>query len=170
MSKDWKKFIMKELNILKNLEFKNTTKTKLKKEIFSNFFKFLKKWFCLPNSLRVNLYLIGERKMVFLKEKFFHKKEITDVIAFPLYGNFLKPENRFKEPEEEKNLLGEIFICLPMAEVQAKKEKHSLEEELLRLFLHGFLHLLGWSDKKERIKMIEIQEKILNFFLEKKKI
>jgi probable rRNA maturation factor len=53
--------------------------------------------------------------------------------------------------------LGDIFICFPVAKTQAKSLNVSLENELIHLFVHGFLHLLGFdherSSKDERIML-----------------
>jgi probable rRNA maturation factor len=66
----------------------------------------------------------------------------TDVLAFP-----------FDEPD----FLGEIYISLQRAAVQARRYGHSYDQELLRLFVHGYLHLLGYDhhDEKQRRRMEE---------------
>ncbi len=64
----------------------------------------------------------------------------TDVISFPFY---------------EKNLWGEIYLCVPQALRQAKEYKTKPQEELERLLIHGILHLLGYDHKgyKEALLM-----------------
>lgn len=60
-------------------------------------------------------------------------------------------------------LLGEIFICLDQAKKQAKQYKHSLQRELLFLFTHGLLHLLGYDHmtKKDEKVMLNITNKVI---------
>jgi len=60
------------------------------------------------------------------------------VLSFPS-GEFL-----------QKNYLGDIAICIPFAESQAKGKKCSVEKELAFLAVHGGLHLLGYEDETER--------------------
>jgi probable rRNA maturation factor len=64
----------------------------------------------------------------------------TDVLSFS-----------FSDPD----LLGEIYISLPTAIGQAKEYGTSLHEEITRLLVHGFFHLLGHDHKKtsDRLEM-----------------
>ena len=60
--------------------------------------------------------------------------------------------------------LGEIFICIPKMEEQAKEYGHSEIRELAFLTVHGLLHLLGYdhmNEEDEKI-MFGLQEVILN--------
>lgn len=61
-------------------------------------------------------------------------------------------------------LIGEIFICLDQAKKQAKAYKHSLQRELIFLFTHGLLHLLGFDHmkKKDEKVMLALTDKIIN--------
>lgn len=70
----------------------------------------------------------------------------TDIITFD-YSN-------------ERNILdGEIIISLKDAEENSKKYHVTFDNELLRLIIHGILHLLGYDDvtlpKKRVMKKIE---------------
>ena len=70
----------------------------------------------------------------------------TDIITFD-YSN-------------ERNILdGEIIISLRDAEENSKKYQVTFDNELLRLIIHGILHLLGYDDvtlpKKRVMKKIE---------------
>ena len=82
----------------------------------------------------------------------------TDVISFA-----------FLDEESERNLkggpinLGQIIISFEKAEEQAKEYGHSLKREMVFLFVHGMLHLLGYdhmNDEDEKV-MFELQDKIL---------
>lgn len=59
----------------------------------------------------------------------------TDVLSFPA-----------GEGPEVERILGEVAICLPIAEEQAEARGVSLESELACLAVHGGLHLLGYDD------------------------
>lgn len=55
----------------------------------------------------------------------------------------------------DDDLQGEIIISLQRAEVQARRYRVPYQEEVLRLFIHGFYHLLGYDHgtKSERFRM-----------------
>lgn len=80
----------------------------------------------------------------------------TDIITFDYSGK----ENEF---------VGEIYISVSDAQKNAASYKVSLDTEILRLIIHGILHLLGFedlekSDKKEmKAKENELVNK-LNIF------
>ncbi|MBD0379112.1 rRNA maturation RNase YbeY [Paenibacillus sedimenti] len=59
--------------------------------------------------------------------------------------------------------LGDIIISVPRAIAQAEEYGHSVERELGFLFVHGFLHLIGYdhqSEEEEKV-MFAKQEEIL---------
>jgi len=53
---------------------------------------------------------------------------------------------------------GEILISAETAAAQAKELRHSLEEELLTLAIHGFLHLAGYDDRKTKDRRLMFRE------------
>lgn len=61
----------------------------------------------------------------------------TDVLAFPMSQGELRHIN--------PHLMGDVVISIDQAARQAKRLRHTLEEELLILILHGVLHLLGYD-------------------------
>ena len=89
-----------------------------------------------------------------LKKEFFQKDQLTDVIAFRL--------NDYELPEIE----GEIYISLPRAKENAKLYKETYDKEILRLIVHGCLHLIGFDDKTklEKLEMTTMENKVLKLF------
>lgn len=77
---------------------------------------------------------------------------VTDVLSFPDGSG----------PGEKS--LGEIAICLPIAEEQATERGISLESEVACLAVHGGLHLLGYDDDTEegRLQMIDKMNAIVS--------
>ncbi len=67
------------------------------------------------------------------------------------------PENLLAEP------LGDIVISIPKALAQAQEYGHSAEREIGFLFVHGFLHLIGYDHMTEEDEKIMFgkQEEIL---------
>ena len=82
----------------------------------------------------------------------------TDVISFA----FLDEESERKLKGGPINL-GQIIISYEKAEEQAKEYGHSLKREMVFLFVHGMLHLLGYDHMNEADEkvMFELQNKIL---------
>ncbi len=90
----------------------------------------------------------------------------TDVLSFPmLEPGDEEPEIYYEEDEggDAGTLLGDIVISLPRAQEQAKEYGHSLEREIGFLFVHGFLHLIGYDHQDEAAEkeMFAKQETIL---------
>ncbi|MGB9835767.1 MAG: rRNA maturation RNase YbeY [Candidatus Saccharicenans sp.] len=83
----------------------------------------------------VVLTLVGPGTIHRLNKKYRHRDKPTDVLSFPL--NQKGPDGRF--------YLGDIIICPAVAEKQARKQGHSLQQEVEILTIHGFLHLLGFE-------------------------
>jgi probable rRNA maturation factor len=66
--------------------------------------------------------------------------------------------------QEYADLLGDIVISVPKAIAQSEEYGHSLERELGFLFVHGFLHLIGYDHQDEAAEreMFDLQERILH--------
>lgn len=104
----------------------------------------------------ISMAIVDIKEMAKLNEKFRGVQGPTDVLAFPLGGEFISTEN----------LLGEVVISIDQAEEQARERGHSLEGELALLTIHGVLHLVGYSDEDEEQRKImqDKEKKILHFF------
>jgi probable rRNA maturation factor len=87
----------------------------------------------------------GDKCLRNLNREFLGKDEPTDVIAFNLSPN-------------EDYLVGDIYISVERAAEQAKDNKVELEQELLRLELHGILHLVGYDHNGGDDEMWKKQE------------
>ena len=81
----------------------------------------------------------------------------TDVLSFPQF------ECVEDMPEFGELCLGDVVICLDKVEEQAKEFGHSFERELIYLFVHSLLHLLGYDHMEEEEKKIiyEAQHTVL---------
>lgn len=98
--------------------------------------------------------IVSSEQIKFINKKYRKINKVTDVISFANRDN-----NEITIP-----LLGEIFICLNRAKKQAKEYTHSLQRELIFLFTHGLLHLLGFDHKtkEQEKKMISLSNRIIN--------
>jgi len=69
----------------------------------------------------------------------------TDVLAFPWGQSLNYKLNTQFIIQALTPMLGEIIISVDAVYRQAKEYKHSFEEELNLLLVHGVLHLLGYD-------------------------
>ena len=74
----------------------------------------------------------------------------TDVISFAL-------------PQPDGSLAGDIYLCRAGAEREARRRGLTVREEVLRLVVHGTLHVLGQDhpegEDRERSAMWATQER-----------
>ena len=101
----------------------------------------------------LTLLISNDKEIQDLNREFRKKNKSTDVLSFHID----------KKLQYKKKYLGDIIISQETAKKQAKKKKVSLNKELLLLFIHGYLHLLGYDhiEQNERKIMFSIQDKIL---------
>lgn len=94
----------------------------------------------------------------------------TDVLSFALNESTDEELDILYEVEDESELagigdmLGDIIISTERAQLQADDYGHSWEREVGFLFVHGFLHLIGYDhqdEESERI-MMNKQEAVLS--------
>ena len=95
---------------------------------------------------RVQVVFGDDEYLKDLKSRYFGQAEYTDVIAFNL-----------NEPDEP--LEGEIYISPQRARVNSRRYHEPYRRELLRLVVHGSLHLVGYEDdtteQEERMRVLE---------------
>jgi len=90
----------------------------------------------------------------------------TDVLSFSMLEGD-EPDIVFDDPEDGESalsgMLGDIVISLERAKAQSEEYGHSLEREIGFLFVHGFLHLLGYDHEtpEDEAVMFAKQEEIL---------
>lgn len=85
-------------------------------------------------SFGLDVTFVDRAKMRSLNRKFRGKNQPTDVLSFPALEIFARQGH-----------LGDLVICAPIMEVQAKEIGHSTKKELDVLLVHGLLHLLGYD-------------------------
>jgi probable rRNA maturation factor len=116
--------------------------------------KFLYRVIIEENKLPGDLKFIftGDRNLIEINRKFLGHDYYTDVITFG---------------ENEDNVVnGEIYISLDTVRENADKYKIGTGEEIIRVMLHGILHLCGYNDETEGEKeiMIKRQEELVSKF------
>ena len=102
----------------------------------------------------VSVKIVADREISQLNLAWRKKSYPNDVLSWAYYDR--------RTPKSEL-WLGEIVINRKQAGRQAKDLNHSLRRELAWLYIHGFLHILGFDhkNKEQRRKMAKCEEKIL---------
>lgn len=88
----------------------------------------------------INLIIVSDSEIHKINNQFLKHDYPTDVISFDL--------------TEGKFLEGEIYVSAETAKKQAEEYGVGLNEELLRLAVHGALHLIGYDDDTDENKQI----------------
>jgi probable rRNA maturation factor len=92
----------------------------------------------------LSVALVGDRRMRGLNRKYRGRDQSTDVLAFAM--------REARGPDS--SLLGDVVISFDTALRQARTVRHSVDQEVVRLLIHGILHLLGYdhegSDRETR--------------------
>jgi probable rRNA maturation factor len=94
--------------------------------------------------------LAGNDEVRDLNRRYRHMDRATDVLSFPL-GEKLPGGGHYA---------GDVLICLPLAESQARENGQSLEKELLLLMIHGLLHVQGYDHETDGGEMLELQQSL----------
>ncbi len=104
--------------------------------------------------VEVSVYLTDDKTIRELNRAYREKDKPTDVLSFPI-----------SEEVGGWTVLGDIVISVDTAKRQAEYMGHPLEEEIKRLLVHGFLHLLGYDHelgKEEEREFFKLEEGILS--------
>lgn len=81
---------------------------------------------------RVAITFVGKTQMRRLNAEYLGHDHATDVISFRL-------------PQPDGSVAADIYICRYVAARNAHARAVPVREELLRLVVHGTLHILGWD-------------------------
>ena len=103
------------------------------------------------NNAKISIVFCSDNFLSNLKKKYFNKNQYTDVIAFQM------------NEVSDRSLDGEIYISLDRALENSKIFKEPYEKEIIRLVIHGCLHLIGFDDQslKEKQNMTKMEDKFL---------
>ncbi len=106
-------------------------------------------WERAPAGSRVEITLLSAAAMRRLNRRATGRRGLTDVIAYAL-------------PQPDGRLVGDVYIC-PAAAARMASNGVRVKEELIRLAVHGTLHVLGYdhpeSARRVRSAMWRLQER-----------
>ena len=102
----------------------------------------------------LTLLLTGDARIRTLNRKFLDTDAATDVLSFPAEET---------DPETGRRYLGDVVISVAAPAAQAKAEKHTVEQEVQLLIVHGVLHLLGHDHAEvgDKTRMWAAQSQVL---------
>jgi len=87
------------------------------------------------NEAEVSVYIVDEAESQELNSQYRGKDKPTNVLSFPA-----------DIPDEVGvPLLGDLVICAPVVEREAKEQGKTLEAHWAHMLVHGTLHLLGYD-------------------------
>ncbi len=89
----------------------------------------------------INCVFCSDNRLLEINKKYLNHVSLTDVVTFDFTLN-------------KKNLEGDIYISIDRVKENATKYKEPFKTELLRIIIHGLLHLIGFSDKTKEDKNI----------------
>jgi len=101
----------------------------------------------LKGDKELSVALVGDAEIKKLNRIYRGLNSPTDILSFAGEGGYL----------------GELVIDYEQIKRQAKRFGNSAKQELIFIFVHGLLHLLGYDDKTEpeRREMIERGERFI---------
>ena len=117
----------------------------------------------VKGDVRLDVSVIGDRKMRALNKEFRGINKSNDVLSFSfeLEG---KNKTKFVNPPDPSYLnLGDVIISYPQLLARAAKENMLVDEMLNLLVVHGILHLLGYDHEipVEAFDMEKLEDQIL---------
>jgi len=109
---------------------------------FENICKaFPKKYKFLNKKVTFTLLLSNNKNIKKLNKVFRKKNKSTDILSFPLDKKIKIKKNTY---------LGDIIISYNFLDKPRSQDVRSFKEKVTKIFIHGFLHLLGFDHKKNK--------------------
>jgi len=84
----------------------------------------------------LNVIFTSDKNLLSLNKKYLQHFYFTDIITFDL--------------SHSKEISGELYISVDSVKKNAITFKTTFKKELLRVIIHGVLHLVGYKDKSKK--------------------
>ena len=104
----------------------------------------------IREDVEVSVSFVNEDEIKELNRDYRDKDKITDVLSFPTEMDY--------HIEGVPLILGDVVICSKRAKEQSEEFGHSFQRELVYLFVHSMLHLLGYDHLVEDDKLLMRQK------------
>ena len=102
---------------------------------------FPKKYKFLNKKVTFTLLLSNNKNIKKLNKIFRKKNKSTDILSFPLDEKIKISKNTY---------LGDIIISYNYLDKPRSQDLKLFKEKVIKIFIHGFLHLLGFDHKKNK--------------------
>ena len=137
----------------KRLKKKNLFFTKICKA-------FPKKYRFLNKKVSLTVLLSNNKIIKKLNKEFRGKNKSTDILSFPFAKNLKVSKQIY---------IGDIIISYNFIDKPKTQKLKLFEKKLIKIFIHGFLHLVGFNhlENKEYKKMLKEQELIYQSVISK---
>ena len=89
----------------------------------------------------INYIFCSDNYLININIKYLNHNTLTDIITFD-------------QSDNKDNINGDIYISIDRVKENSLKFKQNLYSELLRVMIHGILHLCGYKDKSSKDKKI----------------
>ena len=133
-----------------------------KKELFFNKIckSFPKKYKFINKKISFTLLLSNNKNIKKLNKDFRNKNRSTDILSFPF---------RKKLKISKKTYLGDIIISYNFIDKPKSQKVKSFNKKLIKIFIHGFLHLLNFDHikNKDYKRMLKEEELIYSAVISK---
>lgn len=106
-------------------------------------------------SAELSVLFVNSKRMKLLNSRYRGICKDTDVLSFPLLEKGLN---------HGPVMLGDILVSVPRALEQAKEFKVAFHDELLRLLIHGLLHLIGYDHEINAYRKRKMEAKERGLF------
>ena len=138
-----------------------SSKLKKKQVFFNEVCKaFPKRYKFSKKKVSFSLLLSNNKKIKKLNKNFRNKNRPTDILSFPF-----SKRNKIKK----KTYIGDIIISYDFLNKPKIQKIEIFKEKLIRIFIHGFLHLLNFDHKKDidYKKMLKEEKRIFKSVISK---
>jgi len=127
---------------------------KKKKLFFNEVCKaFPKKYKFVNKKISLTLLLSNNKNIKKLNKNFRNKNKSTDILSFPFNE---------KVKISKQTYIGDIIISYNFIDKPKSQKLKFFKEKLIRIFIHGFLHLLNFNHVKNKDykKMLKEEDRI----------
>ena len=107
----------------------------------------------VPGGHSLSVALVDRARIAELKGRYYGERRATDVLSFPM--------DAIDAPAPA--ILGDVVICVDVAERQARSLGRPVQDELEHLLVHGILHLAGrdHGSPADEVEMAREERRIL---------
>ena len=100
----------------------------------------------------IEVVYVDEKEITHINQKHLSHDYVTDIITFS-----------YHDPSENEPVEATLFCCAPRIQEQAVEFGVDADTEFLRVYIHGLLHLAGYSDELPDQKAVMREKE--NFYI-----